>query len=149
MPDNGSVEWETVFSTAWFSIKKHDRPDPENPVKAQPFYKLSTPDGVVVIPVMEDGRLVLIRQFRPALARSTLEFPAGTIDAGEAPAEAAARELYEETGYRCTSLKPVLEGGLRLDREDARNFFFLGEGAALDPAFRPTEQISTLPVTPA
>lgn len=48
-------------------------------------------------------------------------------------------ELYEETGYRCTSLK--------LDREGARNFFFLGERAALHLAFRPMEPISTLQVT--
>ncbi len=45
------------------------------------------------------GEIVLIRQYRPPLDRFVIEFPAGLIDPGETPAEAALRELKEETGY--------------------------------------------------
>jgi ADP-ribose pyrophosphatase len=58
------------------------------------------PGAVVVVPVLDDGRLVLERQFRYPVGRVMLEFPAGKIDAGEAPLVCGQRELIEETGYR-------------------------------------------------
>ena len=58
------------------------------------------PGAVVVVPVLDDGRLVLERQFRYPMGRVMLEFPAGKLDPGEAPLQCAQRELIEETGYR-------------------------------------------------
>jgi ADP-ribose pyrophosphatase len=58
------------------------------------------PGAVMVVPLLDDGRLVVERQWRYPLARAMLEFPAGKIDAGEAPFDCAVRELFEETGYR-------------------------------------------------
>lgn len=58
------------------------------------------PGAVMVVPLLEDGRLVVERQWRHPLARVMLEFPAGKLDPGEAPLHCAIRELVEETGYR-------------------------------------------------
>jgi ADP-ribose pyrophosphatase len=58
------------------------------------------PGAVMVIPILDDGRLVMERQFRYPMQRVMLEFPAGKIDPGEAPFTTAVRELAEETGYR-------------------------------------------------
>ena len=58
------------------------------------------PGAVMVVPILDDGRLVVERQFRYPLARVVLEFPAGKLDAGESPLHCAVRELAEETGYR-------------------------------------------------
>jgi ADP-ribose pyrophosphatase len=58
------------------------------------------PGAVMVVPILDDGRLVMERQFRYAMGRVMLEFPAGKIDQGEAPFACALRELTEETGYR-------------------------------------------------
>ncbi len=58
------------------------------------------PGAVVVVPILDDGRLVLERQFRYPVGRVMLEFPAGKLDAGEAPLRCGQRELIEETGYR-------------------------------------------------
>lgn len=58
------------------------------------------PGAVMVVPLLDDGRLVIERQFRYPLGRVMLEFPAGKIDAGEPPLACAVRELSEETGYR-------------------------------------------------
>ena len=56
-------------------------------------------------PVLPDGRILLIRQFRPAVDRVTLELPAGAKDSrGEDPMKTAARELEEETGYRPSTM---------------------------------------------
>lgn len=57
------------------------------------------PGAAMVVPLLDDGRLVLVRQWRHPLARIFLEFPAGKIDRGEAPLQCARRELAEETGY--------------------------------------------------
>lgn len=58
------------------------------------------PGAVVVIPLLDDGRVVLERQFRYPVARVMVEFPAGKLDADEDPLLCGQRELLEETGYR-------------------------------------------------
>jgi ADP-ribose pyrophosphatase len=57
------------------------------------------PGAVMIVPLLDDGRLIVERQYRYPLARVMLEFPAGKIDAGEEPLVCAVRELAEETGY--------------------------------------------------
>jgi ADP-ribose pyrophosphatase len=56
------------------------------------------PGSVVLLPMQDEGRIVLIRQYRYALDRWIWELPAGSLDAGEDPAAAAARECEEEIG---------------------------------------------------
>src|SRR5665811_1421089 len=63
------------------------------------FVVLESSDLVGVVALTEEGRLVLVRQFRHGLREVTLELPGGLIDAGTTPEEAARAELREETGY--------------------------------------------------
>lgn len=58
------------------------------------------PGAVMVVPLADDGRLVMERQFRYPVGRVMLEFPAGKLDPGESPFDCIVRELAEETGYR-------------------------------------------------
>ena len=60
------------------------------------------PGAVMVVPLLEDGRLVMERQWRYPLAHATLEFPAGKLEPGEAALSCGIRELAEETGYRAS-----------------------------------------------
>ena len=62
------------------------------------------PGAVVLLPRLDDGRLVLVRQYRQALRAQLLEFPAGTREPGEPPRDCAARELAEETGYAAAEM---------------------------------------------
>ncbi len=65
------------------------------------------PGGVCVLPILPDGRILLIEQYRYATGQLLLEAPAGKLDvAGEAPFEAIQRELWEETGYTATHWEP-------------------------------------------
>lgn len=65
------------------------------------------PGAVAVIPVLENGDLVLIRQYRVAVDAYLLELPAGTLEPDEPPIDTARRELLEETGYAASSLVPL------------------------------------------
>ena len=67
-------------------------------------------DGAAaVVPVTDDGKLLMVRQFRNALNRETLEIPAGKLDDPNEPKiECAYRELEEETGYRCENLEYLM-----------------------------------------
>ena len=62
-------------------------------------------DYVTVIARTPEDRILLVRQFRAAVKRETLEFPSGHVDEGEDPAAAALRELQEETGYTADRLE--------------------------------------------
>lgn len=64
-------------------------------------------DAVVVVPILDDGRVVLIRNERFAVGKTLLELPAGTLEDGEEPAICAGRELTEETGYVAQRIEPL------------------------------------------
>ena len=63
--------------------------------------------SAVIMPVDEKGRILLVRQFRLPAAKSLWELPAGRLDAGEKPLQAARRELREETGYKARTWKKL------------------------------------------
>ena len=60
--------------------------------------------GAAIVPVLPDGRILLVRQYRPAVGEEVLELPAGGRDGEESLTETATRELLEETGYRAERL---------------------------------------------
>jgi len=62
------------------------------------------PGGAVAVPVLDDGRLLMVNQFRYPLKKFILEFPAGKLDSDQSPRDTIARELEEETGHRAGSL---------------------------------------------
>ena len=94
------LKTEVPFSTPWFDlVAKTMRPGEE------PYYSLRLPDYVVVIAMTTDERVLAVRQYRPAVEQYTIEFPSGLVDAGETPADAARRELLEETGYEADQIE--------------------------------------------
>ncbi|HYD70391.1 NUDIX hydrolase [Azospirillum sp.] len=63
------------------------------------FHQVDTRDFVIIVPQTDDGRFVLLRQYKHGARRVNVNFPAGTMETGEPPLECARRELLEETGY--------------------------------------------------
>jgi ADP-ribose pyrophosphatase len=67
------------------------------------------PGAAVILPIMDNGDLVLIRTKRFAVDQMLWELPAGTLEQDEKPIDTAKRELEEETGYRANSIEPLLQ----------------------------------------
>ncbi|MGC9112918.1 NUDIX hydrolase [Acidilobus sp.] len=84
--------------------------------------------SVAVLPVLEDGRVILERQWRPATGSWVLEVPAGRVERGESPEEAAVRELEEETGYRASRLTKVYEAYVSPGYSDEVQHGYIAEG---------------------
>jgi len=92
------VSGEQVFKGVLLDVRRDIVAMP-NGVHATREYVVH-PGAVVVVAMLDDGRLVMERQYRYPVGRVMLEFPAGKIDAGEPAVQCGQRELAEETGYR-------------------------------------------------
>lgn len=94
------------------------------------YYTIDCPDWAVVVPYTTDGDLVMVKQWRFGARVVTIELPGGLIDEGEAPEEAAERELLEETG--CRAERWTALGWIHPNPANQRNrcHVFLAEGCA-------------------
>lgn len=97
---------DTIFSGRIFKVVKKFITSTNG--KNVERHVIEHPGAVVILPVLSDGRIVLIRQYRVAVDENLIELPAGTMESGEEPIATARRELMEETGYRAGSLIPLL-----------------------------------------
>ena len=97
----------SIFEGRIISLALEEHPLPDGRLAA--FEIVRHPGGAAVLPVLADGRIVLVRQWRPAVAGTVLELPAGRLEAGEPPADCARRELQEEVGYRPGRLEKLGE----------------------------------------
>lgn len=89
---------------------------------------ITHPGSVVVLPVLPDGRIVLIRQYRHATRQFMWELVAGRMEPGENPRKAAARELIEETGYRARRFRIFLDIFPTPGFLEERMFILLADG---------------------
>jgi ADP-ribose pyrophosphatase len=89
------------------------------------------PGAAMVVPLMPDGQVVLVRQYRYPLHRSFIEFPAGKIDPGEAPLETARRELLEESGYTAARWTELTTIHNAIGYSDERIVLYLAEDLTL------------------
>ncbi len=98
---------ETLLQTSKFSVERRVVPLPDGGVCEREV--VVHPGAAVVLPILEDGSIVMIRNTRFSVGRTLLELPAGTLEPGEPPISCAARELEEETGYRAEQIEPLCE----------------------------------------
>jgi 8-oxo-dGTP pyrophosphatase MutT (NUDIX family) len=105
-------KWDKLDSTpqghfAVFDVRKDHTRSPESG-REHAFYIIESPDWVNVIPLTPDGQVVCVRQYRHGTEEVTLEVPGGVVDPEDNdPAQAARRELREETGYDSDDLIPL------------------------------------------
>jgi ADP-ribose pyrophosphatase len=105
--------------------------------------------GIVIIGLTDEGRVPMVRQYRKAAEQAVLEIPAGKLEKGEDPAEAALREFKEETGYAAGSIEYLLEGYSSIGYSTEILRFYLAED--LTPGetdFDENEAMDVLEYTP-
>jgi ADP-ribose pyrophosphatase len=114
------------------------------------FETVRHPGGAMAVPVLADGRFLLVRQYRFPLDRQLLEFPAGTLEPGEAPQATIRRELEEETGYRAEDWSDLGRFPLAPGYSDETIHAFLARDLAplaAPPAQDADEDIETVALT--
>ncbi|MGH3090320.1 MAG: NUDIX hydrolase [Rubrobacteraceae bacterium] len=89
---------ERLLETPYFALRADRLRLPDGKIK-DAYYVIERQNAVFVFPLTKDDEVVLVRQYRPAIERMELCIPAGLIEDGEEPIEAAKRELREEAGH--------------------------------------------------
>jgi ADP-ribose pyrophosphatase len=117
---------KTVYTGSVFGVRRDEVLEPTG-VRATREV-ITHPGSVVVLPVLADGRIVMIRQYRHATRQFLWELVAGRIDHGESVRHAAARELIEETGYRAKRLRVFLDVFPTPGFLEERMYILLAEG---------------------
>ncbi len=102
MSDIKKISSEVVHKNPWWEYKR-DRMFRLDGTEGE-YYYVETHGNVITIPVLDDGRLVLVRQYRYLHEKNSIEFPGGGISKDESSTDAAKRELLEESGYQTESL---------------------------------------------
>ncbi len=134
---------ELLLDTARFQVVRRAQTLADGGVRQREV--VLHPGAVVLLPLLPDGRVCLIRNYRVAVEQTLIELPAGTIDSGETPFETAHRELIEETGYRAASLEPLCEFLMSPGILNERMHLFLATGlTAGEQALEAGEQIERL-----
>lgn len=97
-----TIKSDHIFSGRVISLQVDEVELPNGKTSKREIIK--HPGAVAILPITNDGKIVMVEQFRKALERTLVEIPAGKLEKGENPLECARRELEEETGYVCEKL---------------------------------------------
>jgi ADP-ribose pyrophosphatase len=94
---------EVLLTTSKFRVVRETVPAPSGKTKTREIVR--HPGACVIVPLLDDGRVCLIRNWRVAVNQTLIELPAGTLEPPEPPHVTAERELIEETGYRAKKIE--------------------------------------------
>ena len=123
---------EEVFVGRRFRVIRHTQRLPDGTTAIRET--VQHPGAVAVLPILADGQVCLIRNYRIAVNETLLELPAGTLETGEDPAACAARELVEETGYRAGKMEKLTEFFMSPGILNERMHLFLATDLTAGPA---------------
>jgi ADP-ribose pyrophosphatase len=137
------------METPYFSLRSDMLRLPDGGIK-DPYYVIERPDAAIIFPLTADGEVVLVSQYRPPLDMMELGLPAGLLEEGERPEEAARRELSEETGYTGGEWELLGSVASSPSLKDNWAYLFLargvGETTAPDPDEHELVEVVRVPV---
>jgi ADP-ribose pyrophosphatase len=140
---------ERLLETPYFALRSDRLRLPGGAVK-DPYYVVERPDAAIIFPLTGEGEVVLVRQYRPPLERMELGLPAGLVEEGEKPEDAARRELLEETGYSGDQWEPLGSLASSPSLKDNWAYLFLARGveesASPDPDEHELVEVVRVPV---
>lgn len=113
-----------------------------------PFYVLDSSPWVNVIPLTDEGRIVMVRQYRMGVRQVTLEIPGGMAEPGEDPAEGARRELLEETGFEAGQIEllGVVHSNPAIQSNSTSTYLATGLRRVAEPALDGAEDLELVEV---
>lgn len=126
------IDSETAYAGSFLTVSRDHVRLPNGAVATREYIR--HPGAVVILPILDDGRVLLERQFRYPLGRVFIEFPAGKIDAGEAALACAKRELQEETGYTASDWQFLTTIHNAIAYSDEHLELFVARGLTPGPA---------------
>lgn len=139
---------EKIFEGRIIALNREEHELPDG--RRATFEMVRHPGGAAILPLLDDGRILLIRQFRPAAGGMLWEIPAGRVDPGESPEECVAREIVEEIGYRAGRIDQIGELLPAVGFCDERIHLFLGRDLEqVERALEADEYIEVVPVAAA
>ncbi len=136
------ISEEVLHQNKWYAYK-HDLYELPEGGQGEYFYS-ETNGGVLVVPVLPSGRIVLVRQYRYLMDRAGIEFPGGGIEAGQTARQAAAIELKQETGYDVTDLISIGEFEPSKGLIKDQMHIFLAKLSAEEPGISHQDQTETI-----
>ena len=138
-----SNESSVLLVTPRFTVVRESHPTSRGGVRTREIVR--HPGAVVILPLLDDGRVCLIRNYRVSVKQTLIELPAGTLEPPEEPIVTAERELTEETGYRAAKLEELHAFYLSPGILDERMHLFLATGLTPgQPAREAGEEIENL-----
>lgn len=115
-----------LLEKKWLKLRE-ERLELPNGHIIEEFHLVESPDWVGAVALTPEREILLVDQYRHGLGRTSRELPAGVIDPGETPLQAAQRELLEETGHTAGLWKPLVVFSPEPNRSTHRAHFFLAE----------------------
>lgn len=125
-------EGEILLKTRRFDVLRLHYQSPDGTTHTREVAR--HPGAVTILPLFDDGRICLIRNYRVAVDQTLIELPAGTLEPGEDPAATAARELEEETGYHARNVRELCRFFMSPGILSERMYLFAATGLTAGPA---------------
>jgi 8-oxo-dGTP pyrophosphatase MutT (NUDIX family) len=140
-------KWEVLgteypLNERWMKVRKEKVKLPNGKI-FDDYYLWESPDAALVVPILEDGRMLLVQQYKHGGGKYVLEFPAGIVEQGEDAISAVARELEEETGYSSSDISQIACLMNNPTKETGRVYVYLAQGCSKthDTSFDESEDI--------
>jgi ADP-ribose pyrophosphatase len=153
LPPASPLPWtvlrrETIYEDAWRALRR-DALRLHTGIESSYVY-LETAEAVFVVPQMDDGRVVLLRQYRHPLRAWVWEVPAGALEQGESPEAAARRELAEEIGGQAAVWRALGTFPTMVAHAADRTTYLLAQGVTLGQSRPELHEVAEIHhVTPA